>query len=185
MWGFFDVLLGYFAIYLSSLWSKFKRYALRRRPLREIHFEKRNFPTWSFRLVSWESSDQTSRKCVKFITLLNRSKKAHSRKNELRSFFLLLKFSQQFTSLGDHTLSYVNTLRNYLNHRSVLQSLRRLSAKTYFAGNSNNYQKLVVTYRDRPFIQFCWMAVLILTTFFKHKSDAEKLANRMRAAKIA
>lgn len=72
------------------------------------HFEKRNSPIWSFRLVSWESSDQTSRKCVKFITLLNR-KKAHSRKNELRSFFFLLKFSQQFTSLGDHTSSYVNT----------------------------------------------------------------------------
>ena len=71
------------------------------------HFEKRNSPIWSFRLVSWESSDQTSRKCVKFITLLNR-KKAHSRKNELRSFFFLLKFSQQFTSLGDHTSSYVN-----------------------------------------------------------------------------
>lgn len=73
------------------------------------HFEKRNSPIWSFRLVSWESSDQTSRKYVKFITLLNRSKKAHSRKNELRWFFLLLKFSQQFTSLGDHTSSYVNT----------------------------------------------------------------------------
>ena len=70
-----------------------------------IHFEKRNSLTKSFRLVSYESSDQISRQ------LLTLQRNAHSRANDVDCFMLLM-FSQQFTRLGNHISSYVKTLKN-------------------------------------------------------------------------
>ena len=101
---------------------------MRRRPLREIHFEKRNSPTPLLKLVSWEASDKITGQSVKCKYLLIRAKRS--------TFILLPKFSQQFTPLGDLMSSSVNTQKN---------SYRNTEASCRVSGDSQQKHILWVT----------------------------------------
>ena len=158
-------------------WSKFYRCALRRRPLEEIYFEKRSYPQRC--LIRWSVGSLRTKfpgNPLSLLTLWIRSKKAHSRKNEVGFLFC-------FQSFPNNSHFWVTTCHVNRNTEAPCR-VSGNSERKHFAGS---YETVSC---DRPLFEFCWTVIFISPLFiFNRKHLRQAAANfvvayRVRAAKI-